>query len=121
MTTVYSPELNALFLSDFGYNRIHHWQGDDISYGDIANWREELLRIKAEYAQRNPIIYPGHGKITDIAMFDQMVAYIDNYVRITRAAKTRREALDKMIALYPDYGEADFFLYYSVMNHVQEN
>ena len=50
MTTVYSPELNAIFLSDLGYNRVHHWQGDDISWQDIANWREELARIKNEYA-----------------------------------------------------------------------
>lgn len=121
MTTVYSPELNALFLSDFGYNQVHHWQGDDISYQDIANWREELLRIKAEYSERNPTVYPGHGKVTNMDIFDEMVGYIDNYVRITKAAKTREEALDKMTALYPDYGEADFFLYYSVMNHVKEN
>lgn len=120
MTTVYSPELNAIFLSDLGYNRIHHWQGDDISWQDIANWREELLRIKSEYAGRNPTVYPGHGEPGDINMIDTMVRYIDDYTRIIQAAKSRDEAMEKMIALYPDYGEANFFLKYSIYNHIPE-
>ena len=120
MTTVYSPELNAIFLSDLGYNRIHHWQGDDISWQDIANWREELLRIKSEYAGRNPTVYPGHGEPGDINMIDTMVRYIDDYTRIVQAAKSRDEAMEKMIALYPDYGEANFFLKYSIYNHIPE-
>lgn len=120
MTTVYSPELNAIFLSDLGYNRIHHWQGDDISWQDIANWREELLRIKSEYAGRNPTVYPGHGEPGDINMIDTMVRYIDDYTRIVQAAKSRDEAMEKMIALYSDYGEANFFLKYSIYNHISE-
>ena len=120
ITTVYSPELNAIFLSDLGYNRIHHWQGDDISWQDIANWREELLRIKSEYAGRNPTVYPGHGEPGDINMIDTMVRYIDDYTRIVQAAKSRDEAMEKMIALYPDYGEANFFLKYSIYNHIPE-
>ena len=120
MTTVYSPELNAIFLSDFGYNRVHHWQGDDISWQAIANWREELVRIKNEYAERNPTVYPGHGNVGDMSMFDAMIRYIDDYTRIVQAATTREEAMEKMIALYPDYGEADFFLKYSIHNHIRE-
>ena len=120
MTTVYSPELNAIFLSDFGYNRVHHWQGDDISWQDIANWREELARLKNEYAERNPIVYPGHGDAGDMSMFDAMIQYIDDYTRIVQAAESRAKAMEKMIALYPDYGEADFFLKYSIYNHIKE-
>ncbi len=120
MTTVYSPELNAIFLADFGFNRVHHWQGDDISWQDIANWREELVRIKNEYADRNPTVYPGHGDVGDMSMFDAMIRYIDDYTRIVQAARTREEAMEKMMALYPDYGEADFFLKYSIYNHIRE-
>ena len=87
MTTVYSPELNAIFLSDLGYNRVHHWQGDDISWQDIANWREELVRIKNEYAERNPTVYPGHGSVGDMSMFDAMIRYIDDYTRIVQAQR----------------------------------
>jgi glyoxylase-like metal-dependent hydrolase (beta-lactamase superfamily II) len=120
MTTVYSPELNAIFLSDFGYNGVHLWLGDDISRQDIANWKTELGRIKREYAVRNPTVYPGHGEVTDMSMFDTVMAYIDDYTRITLAAKTRREAMAQMTALYPGWGEADFFLKYSLENHVKE-
>jgi glyoxylase-like metal-dependent hydrolase (beta-lactamase superfamily II) len=120
MTTVYSPELNALFLSDLGYNKVHHWQGDDISWQDIANWREELLRIKSEYETLEPIIYPGHGDPGDLSMIDAMVRYIDDYVRIVQSAGSRSEAMEKMISLYPDHGEADFFLKYSIENHLRE-
>ncbi len=119
-TTVYSKDLNALFLSDLGYNKVHHWQGDDISRENIANWRAELLRLKSAYAALEPTVYPGHGDVSDAGLFDRMVQYIDDYTRITAEAKTRQEAMDKMIALYPDYAEADFFLKYSVENHVRE-
>jgi len=120
MTTVYSPELNAIFLSDFGYNGVHLWLGDDISRQDIANWKTELGRIKREYAARNPTVYPGHGEVTDMSMFDTVMRYIDDYTRITLAAKTRSEAMQQMTALYPGWGEADFFLKYSLENHVKE-
>ena len=120
MTTVYSPELNAIFLSDFGYNRVHLWLGDDISRRDIANWKTELGRIKREYTVRNPAVYPGHGEVTDMSMFDVVMRYLDDYTRITLAAKTRSEAMAQMIALYPGWGEADFFLKYSLENHVKE-
>jgi glyoxylase-like metal-dependent hydrolase (beta-lactamase superfamily II) len=120
ITTVYSPELNALFLSDLGYNNVHLWLGDDISRQDIANWKTELGNIKQRYAGRNPTVYPGHGDVTDMAMFDRVIGYIDDYTRITLAAKTRQEAMDRMTELYPDWGEADFFLKYSLENHVKE-
>lgn len=120
MTTVYSPDLNALFLSDLGYNGVHHWQGDDISWEDIANWREELLRVKVEYSERNPVVYPGHGAVTDMSVIDEMVRYIDDYTRIARSGLSREEAMQKMIALYPHYAEADFFLKYSLMNHIPD-
>ena len=120
-STVYSPDLNALFLFDMGYNNTHLWLGDDISRQDIANWREELLRLKAEYADRNPAIYPGHGGVTDMRLFDEMVQYIDDFTRVTAVAKSREEAMEQMIALYPDYKEADFFLKYSVEAQVKES
>lgn len=119
MTTVYSRDLNALFLADFGYNKVHLWLGDDISRERIATWRMELLRIKSRYAALNPRVYPGHGEPTDMTLFDTMTRYIDNFTRITAAAKSRQEAMAAMIALYPDYKEADFFLKYSVDNHVK--
>lgn len=119
MTTVYIPEANALFLSDFGYNRIHFWMGDDISRSDIANWREEIVRIKVRYQALNPAIYPGHGAPDGLAIFDDGVRYIDDMLRIASTARSREEAAQEMTRLYPDYGEADFFLKYSIENLVR--
>lgn len=121
MTTVYSHDLNALFLADLGYNRVHHWLGDDISWQDIANWQHELLRLKRQYAERNPKIYPGHGEPTDMSLFDASHRYLEDYVRVCRSATSRAEAMRRMIELYPGYGEANFFLKYSVENHVKAN
>jgi glyoxylase-like metal-dependent hydrolase (beta-lactamase superfamily II) len=117
-TTVYSKDLNALFLADFGYNKVHLWMGDDIDNRRIATWRAELVRIKSLYAACNPTVYPGHGDPTDMSLFDTTIRYIDDFVRITSAAKSRDEAMRTMEALYPDYQQADFFLKYSVENHV---
>jgi len=120
MTTAYSEDLNALFLADLGYNKVHFWLGDDISWQDIANWKTELARLKQEYAGRNPRIYPGHGDPTDMSLFDDSITYLEDYTRVMKSARSRQAAMDEMISLYPSYGEADFFLKYSVENHVKE-
>jgi glyoxylase-like metal-dependent hydrolase (beta-lactamase superfamily II) len=120
IATVYSKDLNALFLSDFGYNHVHPWMGDDIDRARVVNWRDELVRIKARYAPLNPKIYPGHGDATDMSLFDELIHYIDDFLRVTDAAASREEAIAEMRALYPDYRQADFFLVYSVVNHVKE-
>ncbi len=119
MATVYSKDLNALFLADFGYNKVHLWMGDDITLDRVAAWRAELLRIKSRYAGLNPTVYPGHGDPSDMSLFDDMVRYIDDYTRIVTNAKSRQEAMQAMTAQYPDHKQADFFLKYSVENHVK--
>jgi glyoxylase-like metal-dependent hydrolase (beta-lactamase superfamily II) len=119
MTTVYSRDLNALFLTDFGYNKVHLWMGDDIDRKRVAAWRAELVKLKSRYAPLEPTIYPGHGDPTDISLFDEMIRYIDDFLRVTAQARSREQAMAEMIALYPDYRQADFFLKYSVENHVK--
>jgi glyoxylase-like metal-dependent hydrolase (beta-lactamase superfamily II) len=119
MTTIYSKDLNALFLADLGYNRVHPWMGDDIDGERVSKWRSELLRIKAKYAALNPRVYPGHGDATDMRLFDRMVRYIDDFTRITAAAPSTEAAMRSIRALYPDYEQADFFLKYSVENHMR--
>ena len=54
-----------------------------------------------------------------MTLFDTMARYMDDFLRVTAEAKSRDEAMQKMQALYPDYREADFFLKYSVENHVK--
>jgi len=119
MTTVYCPELNALFLADLGYNKVHLWMGDDITLERIATWKEQLLLIKQRYAALNPRVYPGHGDPANLDLIDSVVRYIDDFTRIVSTAHSREEASAAMNALYPGYREADFFLKYSIENHVK--
>lgn len=119
MTTVYIPSLNALFLSDLGYNRVHLWLGDDIDTARMLAWKAELLRIKAVYGPRKPRIYPGHGDPTDASVLDADVRYLDDFMRIASAAHSEAELVTGMRSLYPDYREADFFLKYSAEAHIR--
>lgn len=120
MTTVYSADLNALFMADLGYTQTHFWLGDDISWSDVANWRLELGKLQSRYRDRDPVVYPGHGEPTKIAGIDDMIGYIDSYTEVVSTAATRQQAYDEMVRRYPDYGEADFFLFYSLQNHLRD-
>lgn len=117
--TVYVRALNALFLADLGYNGVHLWMGDDITLARVAAWRAELLKLKSRYSPLNPQIFPGHGAPTDLRLFDDIIRYIDDYVRIVKSTCEPAEAVQKMKSLYPTYEQADFFLKYSVENHVR--
>ena len=120
MTVLYSKDLNALFLFDLAYNNIHPWLGDDISYDDVANWRTELKRIQERFADKNPIVYPGHGKPGDLSMLSELDKYLDDYVKVTKGASTKKQAYDEMIKRYPSYTERDFFLKWSLINHMRD-
>lgn len=119
ITTVYSKDLNALFLSDLGYNKVHLWMGAGVTKQHIANWREELAGLEKQYAKIKPAIYPGHGIVTDMTLFGSMIRYIDDFNRVISKAKSKEEAKNKMIGLYPDYEQAEFLLLWSVDNHMK--
>jgi len=77
------------------------------------------VQLKANYLPLNPKVYPGHGDPTDMSLFDRMIRYIDAFLRVTSRAGSREEAMQEMESLYSDYCEADFFLKYSIENHVR--
>ena len=52
LTTVYVPDLNGFFASDFCYSRVHLWMGAGVTDVHIQNWREQLEAFKAEYRTR---------------------------------------------------------------------
>jgi hypothetical protein len=55
-----------------------------------------------------------------LGLFATTVRYLDDYTRIVSSATSREEAMRRMTEAYPGYREADFFLKYSVMNHVRQ-
>ncbi len=118
-TTVYVEEINGLFTSDFGYNKVHLWMGAGVTDAHIANWRKALVDLQIKYANLSPTVYPGHGEPNnvDVGLFATMVKYIDNFNRVIANADSKEEAMLKMEKLYPDYAEADFLLKNSVDFH----
>jgi glyoxylase-like metal-dependent hydrolase (beta-lactamase superfamily II) len=87
----------------------------------IQNWRQALLALQRDYAERDPVVYPGHGEPTDVGLFAEMIRYIDDFTRVVASATVREQAMDEMTRLYPNYAEADFLLRNSVDFHVPEN
>jgi glyoxylase-like metal-dependent hydrolase (beta-lactamase superfamily II) len=120
LTTVYSPDLNALFTADFCYNGVHLWLGAGVDQAHIQNWKDQLAELKSRYSALNPTIYPGHGDKADLALFDTVTQYITTFQRVTAAAKTKQEASAEMQRLYPTWQQADFLLHHSVDFHVHE-
>jgi glyoxylase-like metal-dependent hydrolase (beta-lactamase superfamily II) len=120
LTTVFSKDLNALFTSDFCYNDVHLWLGTGVDKKHIQNWKNQLADFKKKYATSKPTIYPGHGKKSDVTLFDKVIQYITDFEKVTSKATTKKQAMDEMIKLYPTWKQADFLLLYSVDFHVKE-
>ena len=112
LTTIYSEDLNAFLTGDFCYNLVHLWLA--VSKENIINWKRQLDIFKKEYSILYPIIYPGHGKFTDISLFDEVKQYIENFEETITISKNRNDAMERMKAIYPNYQEADFLLFNSV-------
>lgn len=111
LTTIYNKELKAFFANDFVYNGVHPWLAIDKQ--NIQNWKDQLLEF-ANVLDKDLSVYPGHGKPSDISVFDKQLKYITDFEETVATAKTRDEAMERMQELYPDYTQADFLLVYSV-------
>lgn len=120
VTTVFVEDLNGLFTSDLGYNKVHLWMGQGVTDQHIQNWKDQLTQFQKAYLDPSLTVYPGHGDSTDITLFPAMIEYIDNFQRIIKKANSREEAMSEMEKLYPNYKEADFLLKNSVDFHVKE-
>ncbi|MEM6525514.1 MAG: MBL fold metallo-hydrolase [Bacteroidota bacterium] len=118
LTTVYSEDLRAFFTSDFCYHRVHLWLGQGVDPTHIANWKSQLETFKARYQNTSLKIYPGHGESTDVKIFDVVLKYISDFETTIENAKSKKEAVAKMKALYPDWEQSDFLLAYSVDYHM---
>ena len=112
LTTIYSKDLNAFFPGDFVYHGVHAWLA--VPEESRAYWKSQLEQFKSNYADSNAAIYPGHGKPTDVSVFDTEIQYIQDFENTVKASKTRTEAMEKMIGLYPEYQQADFLLLNSI-------
>jgi glyoxylase-like metal-dependent hydrolase (beta-lactamase superfamily II) len=112
LTTIYSKDLNAFFPNDFCYNGVHPWLAVDDK--NRAYWKTQLDQFKKDFSALNPKVYPGHGKPSDISLFDDVRKYIEDFEATVANSKTRAEAMKTMQDLYPNHQQADFLLFHSV-------
>lgn len=114
MTTIYAPDINAFFTSDFVYNKVHPWLGVGVEPENIVNWKEQLLFFKEQFKEVNLTFYPGHGEPGTIEIFDKILNYILTFEKVIFNSSSEQEAMDAMIEKYPEWTEADFLLANSV-------
>lgn len=118
-TVLFSKELNAVFASDLAYNKVHLWLAGGVDAEGIKNWQAEITRLKKIYGPLNVKVYPGHGKPTDVSVFDADKKYMNDLLAIVKGARTEDEAKKEMMKKYPDWENTDFILVQSIKNQTK--
>jgi glyoxylase-like metal-dependent hydrolase (beta-lactamase superfamily II) len=113
-TTLYSPELGALFTGDLAYDKVHLWLGVGVSREDARAWQSVTRTLEARYPAGTRV-YPGHGAPTDLRVFASVRSYIDDLLAAASSASDEA-ASDQMVKKYPDWANRDFLLKMSVAN-----
>lgn len=116
MTTVYSPQLNALFTSDLAYKDVHLWLGIGVTRPAARAWQATLDSLTTRWAQTRPAVHPGHGGPAEVSLFAANRTYIEDILAVTSAATSDEDAIAQMVAKYPTYENRDFLLKMSVTN-----
>ncbi|MEO1011953.1 MAG: hypothetical protein AAFX53_11650, partial [Bacteroidota bacterium] len=71
-----------------------------------------------KYEDSGLTIYPGHGSSADIALFDTVLRYIEDFEKTMENSTKTEEAMDKMKELYPTWEQSGFLLMHSVQYHM---
>ena len=114
LSTVYSEDLNALFVADFCYNRVHLWLGQGVDAAHIKQWKSTLRQLQEKYGDTDVTVYPGHGPRATPALFEVVLQYISDFESVIATAATKEQAMEKMKERYPDWQQSDFLLLHSV-------
>jgi glyoxylase-like metal-dependent hydrolase (beta-lactamase superfamily II) len=117
MTTLFVGELNSLLTSDICYNGVHAWAGQGVEREHIGNWLRILAKLDARFAGSGVRLYPGHGESGDIALFEAMRTYLDDFLAAVDEETSNAAAMARMIRLYPSHHQADFLLQASIAFH----
>ena len=73
MTILYAPEENALFTGDV----VDNGRTGFLMEGHSAEWLDQIAAVRADYAERDPTVYPGHGEAGGAALFDAQAEWIE--------------------------------------------
>lgn len=121
MTTLTIPEQKAFLASDILYDKVHAWCGPGVDRQEIQQWISILSDILAFKDVDEWTFYAGHGQTGDKTLVNNMIDYLQQFLVITESEKTRQGAMDKLIAAFPGFKQADFLLVHSVNYHVKES
>jgi glyoxylase-like metal-dependent hydrolase (beta-lactamase superfamily II) len=121
MTTLCIPEQRAFLGFDLLYNRVHAWCGTGVGKAEIENWIHSLDAIKKKTTDGDWTFYCGHGSEGKRETLSNMKGYLQTFLKVTSAAGSREEAIEKMKRSFPGFAEDDFLLVQSVNFHVTEN
>jgi glyoxylase-like metal-dependent hydrolase (beta-lactamase superfamily II) len=119
-TTLVIPTQRAFLGFDLLYNHVHAWCGSGVGRAEIENWLNALDGIARVASEGGWTFYCGHGDSGDERLVSNMKRYLQTFLQVTTAAKSRQEAMDEMKALFPGFAQEDFLLRYSVEFHVKE-
>ena len=105
-TVVYIPDSKTLIATDMIYDRTHLWLAENDHVARMQ-WIANLERIK-EKANGIDVIVPGHkpvdADLSEIGIVDTMIEYLNQFDKIMAESKSADEVVNKMKALYPNYG-----------------
>jgi glyoxylase-like metal-dependent hydrolase (beta-lactamase superfamily II) len=93
MTTLSIPEQHTFIAFDLLYNRVHAWCGPGVNQAEIRNWILALDRIRRVASGGGWRFYCGHGESGYERLVSNMKEYLETFVEVTSAAKTRRNQL----------------------------
>ncbi len=122
ISTLYSPDLNALFASDLAYNKVFPWLGEwmgaPVGNQEITNWKFNLEIMERRWGELKPVVYAGHGEAGGFEIFADLIEYMEIFQFVVRTSGSFEEAYNKLELLFPEYSEAELFLNFSLKNHI---
>jgi glyoxylase-like metal-dependent hydrolase (beta-lactamase superfamily II) len=98
------PDARAIIVQDLVYNRSHLFLGEK----DFDGWRAALREYRALPYDH---VLPGHGLPGDVALYDEMIAYLDFAESALKASRSGEEFRGRLIDQFPDHG------CHKVLNH----
>jgi glyoxylase-like metal-dependent hydrolase (beta-lactamase superfamily II) len=119
MATLAIPSQKILLASDLIYDGVHAWCGAGVDIKAIHEWISIVNILKLETSP-SWTFYPGHGKSGGHEKLDNIVDYLQTFLKVTAEAKSRDAATKVMIEAFPSFAQSDFLLVHSVAFHVQE-
>ncbi len=110
---LFDEKRQVLYSGDLIVNQVFPWLGPGVEASNIQNWQVQLREIDGLFADKEVIIYPGHGKPKGKALIGENLAYLRTFIPLMKRTKSKEDALGLFKELYPKY-VGDFLLKRSI-------